>query len=309
MISKLAFALSLTFTLSAVAAEPAVEIKKMDGGVYAVSIGGKPFADYHANFDGKLPKPFFADVRGPGGAVLSRRILKEAGSEKLNLGHKHHKGIWVAVDEVNGVRFWAEKGQIKTVDVETGSQGKAGTLHVTNHWLNPEGDAVAIESTKITIHPNRLLAYDITFKSPGKPVHFEDTKEGLFGFRMVKTMRENDSGHVENSAGQKGTKACWGKPADWIDYYGPVDGKTYGVTIMDHPGNFRKSRYHVRNYGLFSINPFGQKAYTRGKLPAQPYTIAPGKTLRLRYGMYFHEGDTKAGKVADAYEQFVKATK
>ena len=311
MISKFTLLfLSLTICTTALGAKPGVGISRK-GDTIEVTVGGKPFAVYNANSKGKLPKPFFYPVRGPGGTVLTRKILQEAGSEKLNLGHKHHKGIWVAVDEVNHVRFWAEKGLITTskiVAVEDARDGSAA-FGVVNEWKGEDGKTIVYESTTIRIYPNRVLAYDIVFTPAGKPVTFRDTKEGIFGFRMVKSMRENESGKVENSAGLKGTKACWGKTANWIDYYGPIDGKTFGVAIFDHPKNFRKSRYHVRHYGLFSISPFGEKAYTGGKNPAQPVTIQPGKSLRLRYAMYIHAGDTKAAKVADVYKSYVKSAK
>ena len=164
------------------------------------------------------------------------------------------------------------------------------------------------ETAVITIHPNRLLVYDMTLKASHVDVTFEDTKEGLFGFRVAPSMKEKNGGHVVACDGTETTKECWGKAFNWIDYYGDVDGKTVGVAIMDHPKNFRPSRYHVRDYGLFSISPFGEKAYTNGASESAPYHLKKGESLRIRYAMYFHDGDTKTANVAGAWDQFLKAT-
>jgi len=126
---------------------------------------------------------------------------------------------------------------------------------------------------------------------------------------MVDALREVDTGKVLNSDGKKGTAECWGQQAAWVDYTGQIDGKKYGVAIFDHPENFRPSRYHVRNYGLFSVSPFGEKAYTRGEHPASPLKLAKGATARLRYGMYLHDGGPDAAQVQKTFEEFVKATK
>ncbi|MFQ5734184.1 MAG: PmoA family protein, partial [Planctomycetaceae bacterium] len=277
MIARIGVLAVLVAATSVFAADkPRVRVKSSVDGI-RFFVDGRHFTTYNLNRDGKLPKPFMFPVRGPDGTILTRKILKS----RKNGDHVHHKGIWVAVDEVNHVRFWAEKGKIVTRRELSGAgSGNEASVTVTNDWKADDGTTVVTEKTTITVTPNRVIAYDISFKAGEKPVTFRDTKEGLFGFRMVHSMRESEGGQVVNSRGEKGTKNCWGKTADWIDYYGKVNGKTYGVAIFDHPKNFRKSRYHVRNYGLFSINPFGQKAYTRGKKSAQPYTIKPGGTLR-----------------------------
>jgi hypothetical protein len=223
--------------------------------------------------------------------------------------HPHHKGVWVSVDEVNGIKFWAEDGKIENAGVEVvQASGDPAVLKVTNHWLDADGRPLVVETATISIHANRLFDYDLTFSAADKPVTFDDTKEGMFAIRLPNSMREMIAkGPVVTAEGGQGTKGAWGRPAAWIDYVGPVAGHNFGVTVMDDPKNPRASRYHVRDYGLFAINPFGQGAYTKGtdgEIPAAPLALKPGESARFRYGLYIHRGDAAEGHVAEAYEQF-----
>ncbi|MEO8495369.1 MAG: PmoA family protein [Planctomycetota bacterium] len=292
----------IAFTFTAVSFADAPVTLQREGDQITVKIGDAPLAVY--NTSKELAKPFFSPVYDPNGTIISRPLENPE-------DHKHHKGIWVSIDEVNGIKFWAETGKIENISAalhDADGDGPA-SLQVVNHWQGEDGKPVVIETTTIGIFPNRLMTYDIVFTATDGPVTFGDTKEGLLGFRMINSMREKETGKVVNADGKQGTAECWGQPSAWVDYYGEAEGKIVGVTLMDHPDNFRPSRYHVRDYGLFSMSPFGEKAYTGGASESEPVVVEKGESLRLRYGLYIHNGDTLEGKVAEAYKQFLSATK
>jgi hypothetical protein len=302
-------------------------------GQVGIRIDGQPFAVY--NHGPGLAKPHLHPLRAPGGHVVS---------SVAPFDHKHHKGVWVGVEKVNGVNFWGGKYQqqdavepapayerIETqhIDIKPADNGALALL-VHNLWQGDDGKTVAHEKTVITTFPNRLMVYDITLVAGDKPVQFEDTKEGYFAIRVAPTMNEkvtvritgdNDrkqavtqayqqvGGRIVNADGDEGEAACWGKTSPWVDYSGLVDGALVGVALFDHPGNFRKSRYHVRAYGLFAISPFGEKTYSKGQSDAPPIVLAPGEALTVKYGLFTHTGDEKTGKVAENYQKFLDWTK
>jgi len=138
-------------------------------------------------------------------------------------------------------------------------------------------------------------------------VKFGDTKEGMLGVRVASSMDvDKGSGHILNSRGEKDGDA-WGKQAEWCDYYGPVDGKTVGIAIMEHPTSFRYPTYwHVRTYGLFATNPFGLNAFTNGKTADGSYTIPAGGKITFRYRILIHEGTTEEAKIAETYSKYAK---
>lgn len=225
----------------------------------------------------------------------------------LYYDHPHHKGIWFSIDEVNENRFWAEKAIIRNVSVTIHeAHGESASLTLVNHWLDADESPLLKETTQVRIFADRTIVFDYDLAALNKPVTFHDTKEGLFGIRLPNSMREtHGGGPVENADGLKTTAHCWGKTSPWVDYAGPVGKRNLAVTIFDHPGTFKKSRYHVRDYGLFSVSPFGDKAYTNGTEPEAPLTIDPGKSITLRYGIHIRDyaGDTKAA--AEAYQRYL----
>jgi hypothetical protein len=87
-----------------------------------------------------------------------------------------------------------------------------------------------------------------------------------------------------------------------------VDGKIVGAAIFDHPQNPRHPTWwHVRDYGLFAANPFGQHDFEKLPDPNAGNLVVPaGKSVTFRYRIYLHEGDEKQGKVAERYAEYTK---
>src|SRR5690606_41219427 len=98
---------------------------------------------------------------------------------------------------------------------------------------------------------------------------------------------------------------AWGKASPWVDYTGPVDGATLGVAILNHPESFRyPTTWHVRDYGLFAANPFGYSDFRFGKEGA--HTIPAGESIRFRYRLILHEGDTEQADIAEAFQAYAE---
>src|SRR5690606_12705722 len=132
---------------------------------------------------------------------------------------------------------------------------------------------------------DRWIDFTITLQANDGDVTFGDTKEGTFAVRVADSMRveAEQGGRFENSAGQV-TGEAWGMPARWVDYTGPVRGQTVGIAIMSHPASFRpEPRWHVREYGLFAANPFGEEDFPDDEAAEQgAVTIKRGDELTLR---------------------------
>ena len=170
----------------------------------------------------------------------------------------------------------------------------------------PQAAVVANSSAVTGQHGQRWIDANIVVTASEGPVKFGDTKEGCFGVRVAGSMRTElgKGGKILTSEG-KTDKDAWGKAAAWVDYFGPVDGETVGVAILNHPSSFRFPTYwHVRTYGLFTANPFGVHDFKGSDEFDGSYTIQKGESLTLRHRVLFHVGDSKTGKVAEAFQQY-----
>ena len=94
---------------------------------------------------------------------------------------------------------------------------------------------------------HRIIDVTIKFTAEHGDCKLSDQKDSGFSVRVATSMDVDSKkgGRVINSNGIT-DKAAWGKRAEWVDYHGPVNGKTVGVAILNHPSSFRHpTPWHV----------------------------------------------------------------
>lgn len=280
-----------------------------------IEINGHLFTEYHFK---DVPRPYFYPVLGPDDLAMTRNWpMKTTPDEEHD--HKHHRSLWFAHGSVNGHDFWSEEKEFgKTVHerftkIESGQS--QGVIQSKNNWIAADGTLVCTDDRIVRIYNpgqanERVFDFEITLHASQGPVALGDTKEGTMAIRLAETMRLKGKvghGHIVLSTGVRDGDT-WGKRADWCDYYGPVDEKTVGVAIFDHPSNPRHPTWwHVRDYGLFAANPFGEHDFENLKDKSAGNLVIPaGKSLTFRYRFYLHAGDDQQAKVAERYKEYTQ---
>lgn len=285
----------------------------------SVEIDGKPFTDFFIA-GAEVTKPYLHPLRAASGTYVTRMWpMAEVAGEPTD--HKHQRGLWFAHAKVNDLDFWnneasyttKNRGRIALKKLGAVKSGKdQGSIQATFEWMDLAGSIVLTESRLMTFRKEgdlRMVDFDITLTAV-VPSTFHDEKDGLFGLRIRPDLQEQKhSGKIVNAEGLETEKAAWGKPSNWVDYAGDVNGEKLGIAIFDHPGNPRHPvRWHVRGYGLFAANPFGLAVFTGDKTKSGSITLMPKDSLRFRYRVVIHPGDAAAAKLPELYTKY-EATK
>ncbi len=277
----------------------------------AVKIDGALFTRYI--FAG-APKPYCWPIIGPTGDPITRAFPMEKVPGETS-DHPHQRSLWFTHGSVNGIDFWSESAQAgrqlhRVFEVVEGG-AREGRIVAVNDWFAPDGSKVAEDTRELRVyaaHENRMMDFEIVIRATEGPLVFGDTKEGMFGIRVATTMDVDRKmgGHIMNSRGDT-DDAAWGKPAEWVDYSGPVNGHLVGITILNHPTSFRHpTHWHVRTYGLFAANPFGLHDFYNDKARDGSHTVPKGESITFRYRVLLHQGKGESAKLNEAYADYVK---
>lgn len=290
------------------AAGPAIAFHSEPGQV-RLEVGGKPFARYVYR-DERIPRPYFCDLREPGGVQVTRNYPPVAGQDPTD-HDTFHPGLWLAFGDLNGADFWRNLARVEHTGFvqqpRTTNNPVSVQFTVLNRYVTQAGSPCATETCQVTVLPrggSTLLTLDSEFTPVKDELVFGDQEEMGLGVRVATPLTVTKGGRIRNRDGKENEKEVRGTNAAWCDYSGTIGGRSVGVCLMSDPANFRPSWYHARDYGLLVANPFGRQALTGGD--KSRVVVKPSERLRLRYGVLVHGSvDGKSADLPAAYEDFL----
>jgi hypothetical protein len=275
-------------------------------------------------------KPILWPLFGHDQSKMSRNypmVLDSPGEEH---DHPHHRSLWMTFGEVDGVNFWSEgddTGLVVHQSIVKLESGETASVTAQHEWQTREGMGVLQELCKYTVRrPNdpvrvrneRIIDCEYLLKHADStkqtPIHFGDTKEGMFGMRVPEAMRvDKGQGRILNSQGQQDAEA-WGQAAQWVDYSGrptPSADKDVGIAMFVHPTSFGNEGYwHVRTYGLFAHNPIGVTDFLEVNPNAIKrlggYSLSPGQSIHLLYRVVLHPDRWTVDQGNQHFQEFSK---
>ncbi|MBT7701286.1 MAG: PmoA family protein [Verrucomicrobia bacterium] len=310
-VSRLMVLLAVSSVLATASHAGELAASREDGSL-RVTVDGDVFTAYHYE---AADRPFFYPLIAPTGDNITRHWPMKDINKDEERDHKHHRSLWYTHGDVNGHDFWTEGRGPKIVQTALKVESRTDKVVIAcdNEWRAKNGDIVCTDSRTHTIRTeadSRIIDFEITIKASHGKIVLGDTKEGSMAFRVAPTLRTAGKvakGSMLNSEGVSGKKA-WGKRARWCDYYGPLNGKTVGIAIMDHTANPRHpTTWHARDYGLCCANPFGLSYFEKKPRGAGNMRIKAGESVTFRYRVLVHSGTAEKADIEQQYGRYVGA--
>jgi hypothetical protein len=292
-----------------------------------ILIGGKRFTTYY--FGPNAAKAYLMPLQTANGTVISRPFPvgndASMGDPKASSFEPHQRPLYFGHGNIDGLDFWGEAvfgkyytdharqafGHMANATIQEARGGPdSGTLRANFALADPNGRVIGQETQEFTFRGDehtRTIDCEFTLKATDGPIAIGDSKEGTFGIRLNRELSA-PLGHMINSHGGQGEKAIWGKPADWVNYFGTVSGREVGIAVFDHPKSFRHpTTWHARGYGLFAANPFGFREFTNDPQQDGSWAIPEGESLKFRYRVLIYEGKLSPDQIEKAYRQYASA--
>jgi hypothetical protein len=224
------------------------------------------------------------------------------------LPYPHHRGLWLGCEPMNGGDYWAdnglESGHIKSIGLDLGeTTAKSAEILDRCQWVRQGAPSPLSDERefKVTVLDDRVWVIDADLKvKANQDIEIERAKHSFFAIRAASDISCTYGGTLENSEGGQGAEGTYGKEARWCGYYGK---RRYhsevveGITVMTHPDNPWRPIWFTREYGHLSPSPLN--------FLDEPWRLAKGKTLELKYRVVLHVGTPKEADLEGVYRQWV----
>jgi hypothetical protein len=178
-------------------------------------------------------------------------------------------------------------------------------------WIGQDGQPFASEKRELTVYNlnmwaegSALIEFDSVLTTPLDKVHLDgDPQHAGFHFRANSKMEKNTKETYfirPDGKGEPGKETSWDPktkkgpvnlPWDAMSFM--LDGKRYTVVYLDHPDNPKEGRASERCYGRIG-------SYFE-------FDLAKDKPLKVRYRLWFQEGEPTVEQCAALSKAFTAA--
>ena len=237
--------------------------------------------------------------------------------------HVWHAGFWFNWKYIDGVNYWENaadghpEGRTRLDGPERlTAAADTVTLDARYAYIDPRRGAVAAEDRRLTWHRpdgdgSHRTDVTVAFHAPAAavapvvldrtPINAETPWGGYAGlsWRFCRALGAVDGLDAEG----RRHKAIEHRRAAWATLGGRLDGGPdlrAGVAMFDHPTNPGHPTHwrYIADPGFAYLNP--------SPLLADPITVAPGKTLTLRYRVLVYPGAPDGDRLAREHASFAK---
>lgn len=258
-----------------------------------------------------LSQPLLVQNAQPDARAFIHPLLAPDGEGTLTENEPPHHawqhGLYVGLNDVNGIGFWTEgklpgHGPDGTFHPQPMREpmvaGNAVTWSVMSEWRDPAGLALLTE-TQAWRYQDRgmvgVLDLAWTLRAQVDLTFGRHSYGGLF-LRMP--WRAETGGDVLTSEGATAIDQAEGQPARWVALSMPLPDRLAGpagVAILDHPSNpVHPSPWRVDNN--LGIAP--------SRCIAGAWTLAKGASTTSRYRVLLYPGKIDAGLVDASWSEF-----
>jgi len=256
---------------------------------------------WQLNYDKRYDKPYFHPI-----ALADGTVLTDMGPAD----HPWHRGLWWSWKFINRVNYWEEdpktrlapgRTEITAVKLTKRPDGNA-EAQFTVEYHPPGKAAIVIEKRTLKVSPpdeKGVYRIDWTsaFAAADRDVLFNRTPIigepcgviwGGYAGLSVRLAKDANNWRAADSEGHVFDKEFNNAKARWLDYtiHAGRAATEAGVAILDHPSNPR----HPTPWYVILGDPM--RYFGSAFIYNQPYTLASGKPLKLRYRVLIHPGPT-----------------